>query len=285
VGQDAQGLLAKALADAFAGPADADASGAISTAELYQAINAAVRTASEGKQTPVLVGPQKVIEPRISVAARKVIERLATAITDGQPSSAEAKALFKEAEAAAPGQPEPQLLYGLALLKARQYPEAYKEFAEVRQKHRTQLLAVEGMIWSLFERRDYAKAVGGLAVLVAELPRDPQGVIRTDANVERVLVWAGRLREFATMESDRVPATTLERIDQAIATGGQAAGKAYQAGRARTAAVFADFKAKMEAAEDQADREKLNIDRRRLSHYAAFPFEAAIQRVRDGLAQ
>jgi hypothetical protein len=101
--------------------------------------------------------------------------------------------------------------------------------------------------------------------------------------VERILDWVGRLRELAAAEDARIPAATLERLDQAVATGGERANKAYQAGRKRTADKVADFKNRMEAATDAADREKLNIERRRLVHYATFPFEQAIERVRAGM--
>ena len=62
------------------------------------------------------------------MAAKQAIDRMATAILDGQPTPALAKAMYKTAEAGTPGQPEPQLLYGLALLKARQFPEGLKNW-------------------------------------------------------------------------------------------------------------------------------------------------------------
>ena len=283
VGPDGQGVLAKALVDAYGGRADADANGSISAVELFQSLNGAVRAASAGRQSPSLIEPQKIVPPRLNEEARKAIDKLATAIVDGQPSADEAKLLYKAAEAVAPGQPEPQLLYGLAIMKARQFPEALEELKAVRKQHPGQLLAVEGMIWCLFERREYGKGTSGLATLVTELPREQGGAVRMDATIEPVLEWVGRLRELAAAEDQRIPATLLERIDRGVAAGGESANKAYLAGRKRAADVLADFKAKMEATEDPADRGKLTIERRRLVHYATFPFEAAIQRVRNGM--
>ncbi|MCE9554318.1 MAG: protein kinase [Planctomycetes bacterium] len=284
LGSDGQGLVAKAIVDALLGKADIDANGSVSTAELYQAVNDSVRAASAGRQSPLLVAPQKVIPPRLNEEARKALDRLATAVLDGQPKAAEAKQLYQAAKAAAPGQPEPQLLYGLALLKARQYPEAVAELKAIRQQHPSQLLAIEGMVWSLFERRDYVSAVKGLAVLVTDLPKDKSGKVQVDDIVEGQLEWAGRLREFAAAEDPRIPASDLEKIDQAVVRAGDPANRAYQAGRKRVADVLADFKNKIEAAaDDPAERGKLNIERRRLKHYASFPFEAAVERLRSGM--
>lgn len=281
---EGQGLVAKALVDALLGKADIDANGSVSTAELFQAVNDSVRAASAGRQSPLLVAPQKIIPPRLNEEARKALDRLATAVLDGQPRAAEAKKLYQAAAAAATGQPETQLLYGLALLKARQYPEAVAELKAVRQQHPSQLLAIEGMVWSLFERRDYGSAVKGLVVLITDLPKDKRGKVQVDATVEGQLEWAGRLREFAAAEDPRIPASDLEKIDQAVARGGDPASRAYQAGRKRVADVLADFRSKIEAAaDDPAERGKLNIERRRLNHYASFPFEAAVERVRNGM--
>jgi hypothetical protein len=272
-----RGLLAAGLTEAFAGKGDVDQDGQVSTSELFQVVNDSVRSASAGAQSPALLNPQKIIPPRLSKEAREAIERLATVVLEAQPKPAEAKKFYDAAKAAASGQPEPQLLYGLALLKARKYDDAVRELRENWKQFPRQLLAVEGMVWALFERRDYINGVKGLTVVVTTLPEDSD-------TAARVAEWVGRLRAFAAAEDPRIPPTELEKIDQAVERTSEPVRAAYQAGRNHTASVIADFQRQMDAAVDEADRLKIsNIERRRLGKYASFPFEAAVERVRGGM--
>jgi len=275
VNAEGRSLVAAGMTEAYAGKGDADQDGKISTAELFQAINDSVRSASAGQQSPVLIAPQKIIPPRLSKEARDALEKLATVVLETQPKPAEAKKFYDAAKSAAPGQPEPQLLYGLALLKARKYDDAVKELRDAWKQFPRQLLSVEGMVWALFERRDYVNGVKGLAVIATDLPEDI-------GTAERVAEWIGRLRGFAAAEEPRIPPTELEKIDQAVSRAPGSVQAAYQAGRKHTASVIADFQRQMDAATDEADRLKIsNIERRRLGKYASFPFEAAVDRVRS----
>ncbi|MCE9544347.1 MAG: serine/threonine protein kinase [Planctomycetia bacterium] len=285
VGPGGHGVLADALVDAFTGRADADGDRRVTTEELFQFVNNALRTATNGSQAPVVIQPQRVIPPRLSEGARQAINRMGAMALQEHVNTAAMKKLYQEAEKLAPGQPEPRLIYGLALLKERQFNDAQSELQAVHQAHSDQPLAVEGIVWCLFQKRQYAAGINGLTLLVTRMPRDKAGAVQIDRASETALDWAGRLREFAdtaVAAEQRPPDATLGKLDQAVGAAGEAAGAIFRRGRQSVTSVVADFEKKIAQAPDEADRLKLNLDRRRLSHYADFPLEISVQQILDG---
>ena len=118
-------------------------------------------------------------------------------------------------------------------MKTRKNDEAFDTFRAIRGKHPDLLLPVEGMVWSLFQQRKYREAVNGLVLLVSRAPRNLDLDGRLPLESQRILPWAGRLREFAAtapLQNYRPQVTASEKIDQAANQAGTAVQKLYRDG-------------------------------------------------------
>ncbi len=280
------GLFAQSVADGLSGRADTNRDGRLETTELLPFLNQSMAAAKPAQpQTARLFLPDA-RPPRLSDEAKQAIRALAATVRQSDVTLAGARAKFITAQEKAGKEVEPRLLFGLALLKVRQPAEAKRHFQELRVEKPHLLLPLEGLVWTCFDRRDYADSLRELAELVGAVGH-VANVPHNSAEAQQIFTWAGKLREFAAeVDPPRsVSSDLLQQLDAAVASRGQPAASLYQEGRDAAKVVFQDFDARIAAATDEAAKAKLRIDRRNLRHYAAFPFDAAVQSVLNGLDQ
>ena len=279
-----RGLFADALAEAFSGRADKKHLGKLNAIELFdylsQSIPAAARTTGH-PQTPQLFLPDN-RPPRLSADAKKAIRVLADRVAIGESNLKDLKGLCDEATRLAGSEVEPKLLYGLVLLKSKQR-ESLAYFESLKADQPNLLLGLEALTWLRFEKRGYAAAVSELTELVSKIPR-PRGDPYPPATAQ-IFTWAGQLREFTASAADArpVPDELIRKLDAAVAARGEEMTKLYEQGREQTRSTLREFDEKIDAATDEATKSRLRIYRTQVTHYAAFPLDAALHTIVAGL--
>ncbi len=282
------GLFARLLTAAYAGAADKNRDTRIEPTELFTYLNETMpREAARlsGEQTPHLTLPDD-RPPRLTDDAKKAIRRLAGHLRATRPAQETIDADYAAASELAGKELEPRLLYGLLLLKARDREKTIPHFEELRLEKPELLLPLQAMAWMQFDMRRYPAGVLQLAELVEHIPVPDKAVDGYDAHTLELLAWAGRLREFAASavpEAWQAPAETLSRLDTAVAGHGHAAQQAFAEGQAAVRAMVADFTNRIAAATTDATEARLKVERRQLSHYVSFPFDAEVARILAGL--
>jgi len=281
------GVLASGLAEGFSGRADKNHDGRLEPTELFAFLGesmAASAKATGQPQSPKLFLPDN-RPPRLSDDAKQAIRELAAYLEQDSINLAEAKLRFAAADTLAGKEPEAKLIYGLVLLSWRQRDEAQRQFATLKNEHPSLLLPSQALAWVQFDKRSYANGVSELAELAAKIPKPKKPGQPYPAELQEVLHGIGQLREFAAgVGEQRAGADeALQRLDAAVAAHGDAAAQPYSEGRAQTRFVLKQFDAQILAAPDQAKKSRLEIDRRTLSKYVAFPIEAATTAILEGL--
>ena len=240
--------------------------------------------ASQGvAQTPGVFLPDD-SPPRLSAQAKSAIRRLLGQSAVGRVDVKRAELQFSAAEQLAPGQPEPGLGFGLALLADKKTTYALEQFEEVRRVHPTNLLAIEAVAWIWFVKRDFPRGVGALEEYLRAIPKPSKmGGGYSEPPLE-VFQWAGRLRQYAesmeTKNSDR-----YQSLDAAVAARGPAASGKYEEGRSQVRAKAADYDKQIKDEFDANQKRLLGITKKQLTNYADFDLRAAAARVSRGLDQ
>ncbi|MGO8750123.1 MAG: protein kinase domain-containing protein [Thermoguttaceae bacterium] len=279
-----RGLFAQCLAEAFSGRADKNRDTKLDVRELFgylsQSMPAAAKAAGHS-QTPRLFLPDS-RPPRLSADAKKAIRALASKISAG--SVRDVKGLFDDAQKLAGTEVEPKVLYGLALLKSpKQRAEAIVYFQTLKTEQADLLPVLQAVAWLAFDKRAFAPGMHELTELVAKVPKS-KGEPYPPSSA-RIFRWAGQIREFASAVLDprAMPEDLVRKLDAAVASAGEEAGKIYEQGREQTRATVRDFDQKIDTAGDDATKSKLRIDRKQFIHYAVLPLDALIDEVLAGL--
>jgi eukaryotic-like serine/threonine-protein kinase len=262
------GLISE-LAAGVAGPADPNRDNLCTVGELHDYFKSA-------GGTPIRLILPETTPPRLSDDAKEAIRRLAAAVAQLKVDRTDAQLMVSAADRLAPKQPEPRLLGGILLLKAKEHAEALSHLEAVVAQNPKTPLAWEVSAWARFEKLNYAGGVSDLTQLVRNLP---SGTL-PDAE-KRALSWVGRLREFAAAGAAperRPPPAAIDALDAAVVARGADVQKLYQQGRDAARVVVANFDRQVAAA-DADGQLKLRFDRVKLSHYASFSLEAAAQQV------
>ena len=191
---------------------------------------------------------------------------------------------YSEAEQAAGSEPEPRLLYGLLLMKRKDgegREKAMQHFQTVKSQMPDRILPYAALAWLRMDKRTYAAAVNELTAMVAKIPKQSAPEVPYSAEAKFLFRWTGQLREHAAGvgESTLPLREALAGLDAAIAAHGPQAVELYDQGRRATAAVLADFDARMADSKDETEVSKLKVDRKQLSKYAEFPLDKYIRQV------
>ena len=183
--------------------------------------------------------------------------------------------------------PRRELIYGLLLLEGRvSENDAQRQFATLKNEHPSLLLPSQALAWVQFDKRSYANGVGELAELVGQDPEAQEArpaVSRRSAGGLSVGRRSSASLRAGVGEQRAGTDEALQRLDAAVAAHGDAAAEPYSAGRARPSGVLKQIDAQILAAPDQGKKSRLEIDRRTVTKYVAFPFEAATKAILDGL--
>jgi len=278
------GLFASCLAQGFSGRADTDRDTRIDPTELFGFLQTAMATAAagvEGEQTPALVLPDQ-RPPRLSEEAKQAIRRLAAFLQQDQPEIDAAEAAYTGAVQLCGREPEPRLIYGLLLAKARLRDQALQHFEEVKLEYPQLLWPRIGIVWLRFEKRTYPQGVEELRDLIAVIPV-PEGPAAAYAPEHRELFeWAGRLREFAALVPEpawRPSESLLGEVDAAVGRHLGEALQLYTEGRNRTRNLVAEFDRRLSQAVTPAEGARLRAERRQLVRYAELSFDQLLDRI------
>jgi hypothetical protein len=213
--------------------------------------------------------------PRLTDEAKEAIRRVAASVTKQKIDPADARLLITAAEQLAPKEPEPKLLGGILLLKAREHADALSYLEAAVAQNPKLPIAWEVRAWAHFDKLNYSGGVNDLAQFINNLPAGP-----LPQTARRAIPWVGKLREFsaAVVASDRrPPAAAIESLDAAVAAKGGEVARLYQQGQADVKKVIADFDRQIAAATDSTEQLRLKFDRQSLRHYASFSLDAAAQ--------
>jgi len=280
------GLFAEALSEGFAGKADKNRDNRLETTELYSYLSDAMASLAgsiQQRQTPQLFLPDN-RPPRLSADAKKAIRTLARLVSQSEIDPAVARNQYDAAQAAAGQEIEPKLLFGLVLLKSRQKADALKHFEGLKAEQPKLLLPSEALAWLRFERGTVSAGVDELLDLLDKMPKPGGPGEPSSRETQALFPWIGQLREFAGTVDERrsTPAQTLSKLDAVVASHGDAAVKLFEQGREETRTKLKQFDARLESG-DEAAKARLRIDRRKITEYAQFPLDAAVEGVLAGL--
>lgn len=281
------GLFAWALSEGLAGKADKNGDNRLETTELYSYLVEAMGPLAgsiQQKQTPQLFLPDN-RPPRLSADAKKAIQGLAALTRQNEIDLPAARSLFDAAQAAAGKEIEPKLVFGLALLKSRQQrADVAKHFESIKAEQPGLVLPSAALAWLRFELGRLASGVDELVELVEKIGKRKGPEADPALSIPTLVPWIGRLREFAAAidEKRSTSPQALAKLDGAVAGLGETALQLYEQGRKQTRDRLAEIDAQIESA-DEATKARLRIARRKVTEYAQFPFDAALQSVLAGM--
>jgi len=281
------GVFAYSLSEAYSGRADANRDCRVEPTELFAFLSQAMASAGaeiQQSQTPRLFLPDDA-PPRLSEEAREAIRKLAAYLHQDRIDTLAVELEYSAADALAGGEPEPKLLYGLLLLKARERSQASLVLEELSIDHPNLLLPVQALAWMYFDRRTYERGLEQLAELVGRIPRPSDPADPYPEEAAAIFRWAGQLREFADVaerDAYRPPESALEALDAAVAACGPDAGRSYSEGRDRTRSIVQQFDQRI-MTEDEAAQARLRVERRQPRSYASFPYAEAVEKILAGL--
>lgn len=280
-------VFAYALIQGFSGKADKNRDGRLEVTELFSFLKDTMATAGSDlakTQTPVLFLANNK-PPRLSDDAKAAIRRLASFLRQDKIDLDAATEQYDRAVELAKKELEPELVYGLVLLKAKQRQEAFQHWEQVKINHPNLLLPLQSMAWIRFDKRTYASGVEELTELATMIPKPKPGEALPE-ETRQVLDWIGQLREFAAVVPEgnwRAPERSCAKLDAAVAEHGDEAIRLYTRGRSRTKSTLNDYDRRISTAENEPTQKKLKIDRRTLKNYTQYPFDEIVQRILAGL--
>jgi len=281
------GLFAWALSEGLAGKADKNSDNRLETTELYSYLvetMGALASSIQQKQTPQLFLPDN-RPPRLSADAKKAIQGLVALARQNEMDLPAARGMYDAAQAAAGKEIEPKLVFGLVLLKSRQpRADVARHFESVKAEQPGLLLPSAALAWLRFEMGRPASGIDELIDLLDKIGKSKGMEADPAFSIKAVVPWIGRLREyaFAIDEKRSTSPQALARLDGAVAALGESAVQLYEQGRKQTRDRLAEIDAQIESG-DEAAKARLRIARRKVTEYAQFPFDAALESVLAGM--
>jgi serine/threonine-protein kinase len=277
------GLFAACLAEGYGGAADANRDTRVGPTELFAYLQKEMTSASQGKQTPGLFLPDD-RPPRLTEAAKTAIRRMADHAAQAKIDPDALEQEYNEAVQSASSEPEPRLVYGLLLMKRKDgegREKAIQHFQVLKSQMPDRLLPYAALAWLRMDKRTYAPAINELTAMTAKIPNSAEPEVPYSAEAKFLFRWTGQLREHAAgLGEMTLPLRdALTALDAAVAAHGPQALELYTQGRQSTAAVLADFDAKMAESKDETEVSKLKVDRKQLSKYADFPLDKYVRQV------
>ena len=279
------GLFAACLAEGYDGAADANRDTRIEPTELFTYLQKEMSAGSQGKQAPELFLPDD-RPPRLSEAAKTGIRRMADHAAQSKIDPDALDLEYKDSLQAAGSEPEPRLIYGLLLMKrvdSQGREKATQHFQSVKLEMPNRLLPYAALAWLRLkgDKHTFAAGVNELTAMINKIPRPAETAQPYSYEAIFLFPWTGRLREYAAGvgEPSRQLSDSLAALDAAVAVQSPEVSKLYAEGRQATAAVLADFDARMADSKDETEVSKLKVDRKQLSKYADFPLDKYIRQV------
>lgn len=273
----------EAVASAFHHEADANGDLRVDRGELLGHVKREAQRLADlagVAQTPTIILPDATPH-RVSMEARAAIVRLLAGIDNGPPADV-LEEHRKAAVGLAPDQPEPELAYGLVLLKANKTLASYPVFERVRSAHPDSVVAHQAIAWQHFIQRRYKQGIASLEQMISNLPQPEDGQWQ-GINADR-LRWAGALRGYALYAAD--PPATVEdtaKLDQLVVSLAGDAKSLFAIGTQATRAEVQRLDAEVAKATEDQVISRLRFQRRLLSHYLKFDFSGAADDLKRSL--
>ena len=284
-----RGLFGYYINEAFSGDADINRDKQLEVSELNAYLRARMQSAEaklDFPQAPTLVLPNAAA-PRLSREAKEAVVALAALLSSREPESTEIFARYSTATDSCGKEIEPELIYGLLLMKTRDREGAARQFQEVLLAHPENLVALQARAWlwclAIYHvsgpRPDLS-----LDVLVRRI-HEPDCDISQDRKAA-ILRWAGQIRQYVDTIADSKPAGTklqLQRLDAAVEGEGDGAKTSYNEGRQQVTALLTDFDKKLAETDAPASSSQIRLQRSSLKNYVAFPYNLATEIVVEGM--
>ena len=274
---DSGGYFSNAIISAYQGNADRDHNQRVTLGEVNNFIRDLVSKESQGGQSTSLIKPGKIVAPRISDALLTQMKDLSKTLQRQRVTTSEIADEINYLRINGGSEPEPVILTGLAALKTGKW-QAARRILEGEASH---LIAQQGIIWAYYQQRDYEDAINTLIALIqtaSETLNKNESKEQT-VEAERILEWAGRLREYAetaTIEKDKISEINAETIDDAAEAAGSLANRRYTNGRNYVADKVEDFNDAISKATNKAAKLTIRNKKIKLKNYASFNFPLAI---------
>lgn len=267
-------LFATATASAFAGAADANKDQRVAGVELIENVVREVEriAGDDSPQRPVVWIPEH-RPPRLTPPARAAALRMLGLVRATRLEGTYAEEYQTDNKLAA-NQPDIALAYALALLKHNRTPLSRPIFERVRADHPRNAVAHQALAWQNYLQNKYVEGLSDLKLLVDALP-DPEANPDQAPFVRQALELAGALREFALRAAEPpVDAAASKSLDQAVLARGEWAKTSFQKGidQFREGLKLIDQELADEMSPDKL--RTLQLDRKRLTYYASFNFQA-----------
>ncbi len=268
------GLFAWCLAQGYGGAADANRDTLVEPTELFAYLQREMPSAGgPGAPAPELFLPDD-RPARLTDAAKTSIRKLAGYADQLKVNLDEASQEYDVALQAAGAEPEPRLLFGLVLLKKRDWSKATQYFETAKGEMPNQLLPYAALAWLRMDvKRAYPAAIRELTAMINKIPKPSAPGQHVPPLQPDPFEWAGQLREHAkgVAESSALLDEAIAALDAAVAAQGAPAVALYEKGRKRAADILADFDKKIGEAATDEDILTLKMKRKALANYTEFP--------------
>jgi serine/threonine-protein kinase len=274
------GRFAAGVTDAYGGSADTNRDGHLEVVELVEYLNKTLTSADSTEVPSAVVALPDTTPKRLSEEALQAIRELSTLVNANKANRANVRTVYDAASRVAGNQPEPALLYGIYLLREKEWAEAETEWQRIRGTFPTLALPAQGLAWTHFQRRNQVEGLAYLTELVDKLSllKPPSG---TFSGTElQILKWVGQLREFvAADQSASVNEDPLRQLDAKVNALGEQAVRLYESGREATRTVSNNYENRLETANPEQTQQLLRVFRGSVHHFATFPVAEAVQGV------
>jgi hypothetical protein len=239
VAESKLGLWTQSLTKALAGEADSNGDLRLDRGELLGYVKREVprlATLAGSTQTPVIFLPDPT-PPRISEDGRQAMYKLLGGLEANMPIDV-LEGAYSRAKSLNKGEPEPEVAYGLVLLKGGKTTASLPVFERIRREYPDAVIAYQALAWQLVQINRKREAMDALEQMVTKLPRPAQGQ-EWDGHSQELLTYAGALRAFSLYAADPpVAQSQTTKLDNAVIELGDAANEAaaYAIGRDACAA-------------------------------------------------
>jgi hypothetical protein len=238
-------------------------------------------TLAGSTQTPVVFLPDAT-PPRISEDGRQAMQKLLARLDAAMPIDV-LEGAYSRARNLNKGQPEPELGYGLVLLKGNKTVASYPVFERIRRDFPDAVIAHQAMAWQLVLLNRKREAMDALEQMVRKLPKPAEGQ-QWDSHSQHLLAFAGALRSFCLYAADPpVAPSQTTKLDNAVIELGDAAKEHYGQGVQQVRAEVKKLDEQLASATEDADLSSIKFQRRLLSHYLKFDFKQAGEAIRRDL--
>ena len=286
------GAFAYYLAEGFSGQGDKNQDVHLEPTELFDFLNTAMVkvTVEEKRQLPAIFIPDNTPPPpvRLTAEAKYAIRDLIGNNWSRSKLPSDIEEKFFVAEKLVGSEPDAKLAFATLLLKTRKRKDARRYYELVKVEWANVLLSYEGLAWIHFEDESYIDGVNNLVLLCSKIAEKFKETDELDAQDRKLLVFAGRLRDFATGAADlsrRLSKPAVAKLDALVKQINPEAEKFYQQGRNEVAVGIANFDKRIKNATSSAKVKILQLNRKRIARYTSFDFESARQTLLNGLKE